>query len=199
MLRVELDNILTEEDALGRIKEIFAHVEEKKQVYVVTKEGKPVFAIVDIFTLEHDLNGVDVTTTPKVEAEPEETVPEELPDPVITPSVPRIIEPPAAEPEPMPTEEPLPSSTPAEDGLPPLDSPATEALNQNLTLDSDLPSMPESSSAQPFSAGLAPLPVTTQSSSPAPVTPIPPAPLVDAQPFNPTSTDPSNSSPLAEL
>ena len=165
MLRVELDNILTEEDALGRIKEIFAHVEEKKQVYVVTKEGKPVFAIVDIFT----------------------------------PSVPRIIEPPAAEPEPMPTEEPLPSSTPAEDGLPPLDSPATEALNQNLTLDSDLPSMPESSSAQPFSAGLAPLPVTTQSSSPAPVTPIPPAPLVDAQPFNPTSTDPSNSSPLAEL
>lgn len=46
MLQVELDHILPENDAYGRIREIIQHVEEEKEVYVITKDGRPAVAII---------------------------------------------------------------------------------------------------------------------------------------------------------
>lgn len=150
MLRVELDNILTEEDALGRIKEIFSHVEDKKQVYVVTKNGKPVFAIVDIFTLEHDLDGVSIESTPAEEPLPSRP--------------PHIIEPPAPISEPIPTTPVAPET----DILPPV-SPIEKT--------DDLPSMPMDNANDSFATALPPLPgdlPPVPKPTPAPLLPTPP-------------------------
>ena len=46
MLQVELDHILPENDAYTRIREIIQHVEEEKEVYVITKDGRPAVAII---------------------------------------------------------------------------------------------------------------------------------------------------------
>ncbi len=84
MLHVELDNIFTEEDALTHIKDIFEHVETTKELYVITKGGRPVLAIIDIDRLEADQGRVTMptpipttplTTQPPVPAAAFETAP----------------------------------------------------------------------------------------------------------------------------
>lgn len=52
MLQVELDNILTEEDALGKIQDIFHKVEDENQTYIITKSGRPAVAIISVEKLE---------------------------------------------------------------------------------------------------------------------------------------------------
>ena len=52
MLQVDLDHILPESDAFTRIREIIDHVEQEKEVYVLTKDGRPVVAIVNVDMLE---------------------------------------------------------------------------------------------------------------------------------------------------
>lgn len=48
MPHIDLHNILTEEDALQKIGDIFEEVETKKEPYVITKGGRPVLAIIDV-------------------------------------------------------------------------------------------------------------------------------------------------------
>ena len=52
MLQVDLENILTEEDALQKINDIFSHVENQKETYVVTSGGRPKVVIMSIDQLE---------------------------------------------------------------------------------------------------------------------------------------------------
>lgn len=62
MLQVELDHILPESDAYSRIREIIENVEQEKEVYVVTKEGRPVVAIVNVDLLD---SVQDIAATPQ--------------------------------------------------------------------------------------------------------------------------------------
>lgn len=157
MLQVDLQNILTEEDALQKIQDIFTHVENEKETYVVTKDGKPVLAIVDVATLERIPD--DALTPAPVAAS--------VAPPISEPAMPEFGLPPLDVPEPpvdtppiiptLPPAEPAAeiSADPAPTGfspLPPLETPVAEApvapaapvtpvAPQNN--EDDLPDMPE--------------------------------------------------------
>ena len=127
MLHVDLHNILTEEDALQKISDIFNQVEQQKETFVVTKNGRPVFAIVDIETLEKAEATPIVETTPVVEAPVIPAVPQpeiEIQMPTIQP-IPEM-QPPAIEPVRLsflePISEPVvtPQVSPSFSPLPPL-------------------------------------------------------------------------------
>src|SRR5690606_3537056 len=52
MPHVDMHNILTEEDALSKIQDIFSNVENNKESYVITRNGRPAIAIIDIETFD---------------------------------------------------------------------------------------------------------------------------------------------------
>ena len=56
MLHVELDNILTEEEATSQITSLLQRADEEKSLFVVTRNGKPSVAILKLEQLE-DLSG----------------------------------------------------------------------------------------------------------------------------------------------
>jgi prevent-host-death family protein len=71
MLNVDLDHILSETDALAKIQEIFDHVERDGEVYVITKNDRPAFAIVDIAHLEKSgVSAVAPVVTPELPTTP---------------------------------------------------------------------------------------------------------------------------------
>ncbi|MCC2631594.1 MAG: hypothetical protein K0S20_293 [Patescibacteria group bacterium] len=146
MLQVDLNNILSEEDALTRIKEVFDHVENQKEIYVVTKNDRPVLAIVDIDHLENGMNGMTMeSSTPAPSPQTAPPAPAPMPAP----------EPPMATPAEfsMPFMETIPTETaaPLQDmpdmitptfGSNPLPPPPVEAPSGS-PLSEDLPDMPE--------------------------------------------------------
>lgn len=74
MLHVDLDKILTEEDAVGKITDIFNRVENEKETYIITKDGRPAVAIISIDQLEQQQGGVTME-----ENKPENPAPTEAP------------------------------------------------------------------------------------------------------------------------
>jgi hypothetical protein len=189
MLHVELNHILTEDDALGRIKDIFTVVENDRELYVVTKNGAPIFAIVDIESLTQDLPSLNVTATPTQAPVPTVATPP-IPEPVISP-----VFSPVFDPMPKPTEEVV---QPVVDTLPPMPS---------LNTPTEEPAAPSFSTFSP--GNLPPLSGTEHLASTPPSAPVSnPAPTTDTVPLSAAphikppivdaiSTDPRNSSPLA--
>lgn len=150
MLQVDLTHILTEEDAVSRIQEIFAHVEQQKETYLILKDGRPMVAIVDVSKLEEQTSEA---ASPQSMPAPQQTAPatsvtpvpapfqapvNPAPAPVPTPSTPPLAQ--AEQPEimtdvretgPSAPIAPFSAPTPQVSDLPP--------LNGSL----DLPDMPE--------------------------------------------------------
>ena len=160
MLQVDLDNILPEEDALQRITDIFQHVEEKKEVYVITKGGRPVLAIVDIEHLEKDMDGMTVQNS---SSEPEAPIaPAEPPAPA------------PYTPIPVPVAEPL-ASIPETPGIEPIAAVPTMSSGDSLPSMPDMPAIPGVPTGFPSFESVS-----------APATPpMPPTPVMPATPTEP--------------
>jgi hypothetical protein len=188
MLQVELDHILPEDAAFAKMREIINHVEQEKEVYVITKDGRPMVAIVNVDQL---------ATTPEVQ-QATATQPTGLgffaPAPTVNSPEPEAFVEPAQAPVPPPlapampvTPEPEPSfsTLPPLPPLPDLNPPLAEQAPQFST-----PLPPFSGAEQ-----LAP-PAPTESAAPAPQLPG----MVESTSLPPTFTFPKedlgNSSPL---
>lgn len=131
MLQVDLDNILPEEDALKRITEIFDHVEQHKEVYVITKGGRPVLAIVDIDHLEKDMDGMAVESkgrSAELVSNPSIIVPEPTLELALDPGQPSTTAAPIA---------PLSMAPPLDDSLPAM--PDTASFSQSLAATPSIP------------------------------------------------------------
>lgn len=194
MLHVDLDKILTEEDAVSKIKEVFDHVEHNHEIYVVTNNGRPAVAVISIDDLEQHMGEkLDATgmSTPLPAADddmsanplpPPPPMPE-MPAPVGTMSTP-----------------PLPPSL---DNLPPLSG--TDSLGSapvSLPPPMPAPSMGTVSAGDSVGANLSDIPAV----APTAALEMPGNPPAAAPGFaNPaadldipvTPADPANSSPLA--
>ena len=150
MLHVDLDKILTEDDAISRIKEIFTHVEEQKEIYVVTHNGRPTVAVVSVDELEKSMGSMSMEPTMEtpqpMEDKPMFSMPETTPAPApehapepATDEAPAL--PPMGDPEPsMPTLDHAPTPD-----LPPLSG--TDSLGSTppaapVVPAPDLPDMP---------------------------------------------------------
>jgi len=66
MLHVALEHILTEEDAMSKINSIIEEVENQNETYVITKNGRPAVAIVNVTKLDEVTEG----TTEQAKTDP---------------------------------------------------------------------------------------------------------------------------------
>lgn len=129
MLQVDLDHILPESDAFERIREIIAHVEQEKEVYVLTKDGRPVVAIVNVDLLQtlpdsaptSQVGALDSLFNLAPAAAVESPMPSFIPAPSVI--VPEPISAPAAWPTAAPLSAPVLPPLPPTSALPPLPSP----------------------------------------------------------------------------
>lgn len=191
MLHVELDSILTEEDALGQIKHIFERVENEQVTYVITRNGRPALAIVDITTLEQ---GTAVAVAPAPQPQEEPFVPLAAEEP-LPPSQPSVFPNPAPISPVIPEEAPQPTFAPAEP-LPPLPDFDSTALSSPAVPAAD-PVMPPLPGVGTVPPPPAPEPVASAYPEPA-ASPMPSAPQFPQVPSMPEpDTDLNNSSPLA--
>lgn len=88
MLHVDLDKILTEEDAVGKITDIFNRVENEKETYIITKNGRPAVAIISIDQLEQQQGSVTMEENkPESENPAPASTPTTAPTPNLAPAV----------------------------------------------------------------------------------------------------------------
>ena len=155
MLRVELDHIVSENDAAQRILDILKDVEQNGETYAIMSNGQPVAAIVSIDQINSSaLAEATAPPTPmdspapapEPQEEPEPSLPEmpELPpmEPV-TPDAPALPEMPASlppfmpeQPMAMPPVVPEAPAMPVSSFMPPQDlgnSPLSEPLPEDLS------------------------------------------------------------------
>ncbi len=80
MIEVPLDKIVSQEEAAADINKFIEKVTQEKTIYVLTRDGKPHAAIIDIDYLEHlpELKNAG-ETKPLEEIGKEETLKEEIP------------------------------------------------------------------------------------------------------------------------
>jgi|GEM_PF-3519164 len=163
MLHVELENILGEDDAVRRARELIDLVDKTKQLVVVTRQNRPAVAMIDIDQLEK-LTGRTVTPVAPLPSshpaaeEPFATTPAAMPAPMLNElpdlPLPPLENPPFSTP-PTPLEAPAPAALPNMPDLPDFSAPVTSS--------SPLPEMPA-----PIQAPMTAAPVTPPS-APAPV------------------------------
>lgn len=194
MLHVELENILPEEEAVTKIRELLELVDTQKQIVVVNRAGRAAVALIDIKQLE-DLTGHSVGTPssqPSMSVAPgAEAVQPDLSFPAMSMPpmpAPEPMTPPAPAPIPMPGT-PVPPITPPEI----MDMPDIAAPSTMSVTDAPMPSAPA-----PAPAPATPPPDLSAPVSPAaPVTPAPIAPPRIAEDLPEMPEDPTNSSPLS--
>lgn len=188
-MQVDLENILTEEDAMGKMQDIFHQVENNGETFVITKDGRPAVAIIDIAKLNQAENQGSVEA--EVKAEPEAPVMAEKEESV----VPTLnFNPPAMESTAFPTPPAIEMPT----------MPATPVAPEMPTapVSSDLPPMATAEAVE-----VAPATLEVPAAPAAPEMPAAPVAPVAASNLPPISgslnlpdmpqTDPSNGSPLA--
>lgn len=125
MIEVPIDKIVPLDEALGDINKLIESARNEKTLYVLTKDGKPYAAIIDIDYLEHlpELEGAG-ETKPIHEIGKEET-PEKAPEETATP------EETEAPPAPSSEQEQAPPTTP-EKSAPESDSPSNDVYGENI-------------------------------------------------------------------
>ena len=136
MLHVDLDHILTQETALSHIQDIFSQVESSGEIYLVTAQGKPAIALMNIEQLEQLTGKLNTPTTETmqpaiempmstpVQPEPELTPAPEQPQTTELPSMPFVEDEPVPAYTTTPTEPPMaPSMTAATVQEPAMETP----------------------------------------------------------------------------
>lgn len=208
MIHADLDKILPEEDALEQITTIFNEVEKLRELYVITKSGRPAAAIINIDYLEEltgqevkqDIAG-DVHKEPTNQPVIDEVEPLSAPEPkptVTSESVSTTVPtaPPGASPDtsdeievdegPLITEEEA-------NKIPVPPTPSLEVTPQTPPL---MPPTPQAAPPTPTSPEISALnlpPEQTPTDTPPPSPTVPP--LADSD-FDVKTNDPANSSPL---
>ncbi|MEI6478433.1 MAG: hypothetical protein WCO52_05610 [bacterium] len=209
MLHIDLNNILSEEDALQKISDIFTKVENEKVTYVLTKSGRPVLAIVDIDQLEQNFKtvGIDAPaapvempavqpTMPSLTASPSASMPT-MSESTSPAAASAIISPTMAAPAPVAPPVPMAAPDPMAAPANPINAPWAEELPDETA-----------PVAAPVVAPVAPAAPPVDPAAPAPATDpaaavTPQAPPAGVPPINGSlelpemPEDPTNSSPLA--
>lgn len=203
MIHADLDKILPEPDALEQITQIFHEVENYKELYVITKGGRPALAVINVDYLE------ELTGKPVAKDIPEEDFAQKKTEQPIEAKEIVDEETPLIEEE---EESAPPSVPPAPLNVPPLKPEPETAPNQEIKpeLMVDLSPNPVTPPLQPVPSGSlsdAPKeepPTTTLPAAPtsAPTaattlnSPTPPTPLITPDDTNTGNDDLANSSPL---
>lgn len=209
MIHADLDKILPEEDALEQITTIFNEVEKLRELYIITKNGRPAVAVINIDYLE-ELTGQEVkqSTADDVSKEPtsqlkvDEVEPLSTSEPAVTsesdlstaPTVPLVADSVVSDEievdeGPLITEEEA-NKIPA----PPTSARQVEPQTPPLApLTPQTASAPQSETANhgEASLNLPPEPIAGSPTPPAPTVP----PLADNN-LNSSTDNPANSSPL---
>lgn len=175
MIHADLDKILPEDDALEKISSIIEEVEQKQELFIITKSGRPAAAIINIDYLE-ELTGNPVPQ----KSESQEAV-------EIKPT-PEKIEAPEAKAEPvteLTEEEPL-----LEEEMPPIPESShgiKPTVDLRLSEDQEAPEGPTGPAI--------PTPTRLENTEPQPITPTSPTSApVFPQPILTTPTTPAASS-----
>ena len=183
MLHVEIENILSEEDAVAKARDLIDRVDVEKLLVVITRQNRPAVAMIDVPTLEA-LTGKTVTPVA-----PSSTVLDHLKSLDETPPVdeaPPVIEPMVAT-EPILPDMPETYVTPTYNA-----EPATQPVYEPVIVPVVEPvQQPQELPAEPVFAE--PLPQMPQ--APAYLPQQVATPVADALPDMPE--DPTNGSPLA--
>jgi hypothetical protein len=176
MLHVELENILTEDELAGKLATVLARADAEKQIYVITRGGKPSLAIIDLPQLEN-LSGRDVrVAAPKplfseVEVDPTVHAEAAAPAPTVMPEMPN-----------------MPDTLPAMPSMP--ETQATPLPVQAAS---------EPSLAMPAPLGLQPsAPDIRPMAMPVPGVPVQPAPAMAATPIMATQSSIPQAGPMSE-
>lgn len=193
MVHVDLNKILSDEDAVGQIKDLINEVEAQKELYVLTKAGKPAAAIINIEYLE-ELTGSEVApdseTTDDLapENQKETPMPNQPANQMNDDDQPLIDE---ELPEPLPTSQPsqVPAQTPPMPQMPPQTNPVQEA--SPLANQPYIPVPPEPNPVNPTPPPASP---PLQPPSPNPINPG--APMTSAPLPNENPDEDDNGSPL---
>jgi len=171
MLSVELDHILSEEDVAQKIQDILTQVELNGEMYVITKDSRPVAAIVNINQLSGTAQAsavgaasaqttvpVDTTVTDNAQIVPDWNESPAVPDEAISePELPQM--PPLSEsdtnlavPPPIPQAPPMPDMSPVDSEINPVTAEVNAPTQAPAAFDAPTtPSMPT------YSGGNSPL------------------------------------------
>lgn len=187
MLHVELENILGEDDAVRKARELIDLVDTTKAIVVVTRQNRPAVALIDVEQLEN-LTGRTVTPVAPLTSAPTEVVRAPMSESVPVAAAP-LVDPV------MPN--PAPEMAPALPELPDLpDMPAEQPVAAAT------PTLPAAPNPVAPLDGMPAAPVTPPPFPPMPAMPAAPSAPGDALPTMPSveplpPEDLSSSSPLA--